>query len=196
LEEAVTAELAGLCLDEATFEVGLVRRPDVGPEGAETVEMRLSANPGEPPAQLSRVASGGELSRVMLAIRAAGAEADQLPTLVFDEVDTGIGGETAVQVGLRLRALGSRRQVLVVSHLAQIACFADHHLVVEKVPGPAGRNVVRVRELVSEEERAVELARMMSGAATDKALARARELLEEARFAVGRPSPPAMAATG
>jgi DNA repair protein RecN (Recombination protein N) len=196
LEEAVTAELAGLCLDEATFEVGLVPRPDVGPEGAETVEMRLSANPGEPPAQLSRVASGGELSRVMLAIRAAGAEADQLPTLVFDEVDTGIGGETAVQVGLRLRALGSRRQVLVVSHLAQIACFADHHLVVEKVPGPAGRSVVRVRELVSEEERAVELARMMSGAATDKALARARELLEEARFAVGRPSPPAMAATG
>ncbi len=196
LEEAVIAELAGLRLDEATFEVGLVPRPEVGPEGAETVEMRLSANPGEPPAQLSRVASGGELSRIMLAIRAAGAEADHLPTLVFDEVDTGIGGETAVQVGLRLRALGSRRQVLVVSHLAQIACFADHHLVVEKVPGPAGRSVVRVRELVSEEERAVELARMMSGAATEKALARARELLEEARFATGRPSPRAMAATG
>jgi DNA repair protein RecN (Recombination protein N) len=143
--------------------------------------MRFSANPGEAPAPLARVASGGELSRVMLAIRTAGAESERLPTLVFDEVDAGIGGEAAVQVGVRLKALGARRQVLVVTHLAQIACFADHHLVVEKAPGPGGRVVVRVRELKTGEERARELARMMSGTITEKALARARELLEEAR---------------
>jgi DNA repair protein RecN (Recombination protein N) len=141
--------------------------------------MAFSANPGEAPAPLARVASGGELSRVMLAIRTAGAHADRLPTLVFDEVDAGIGGEAAVQVGLRLKRLGVEHQVLVVTHLAQIACFADHHLLVEKGPGPDGRNVVRVRELQTEEERAAELARMMGGRVTEKALARARELLDE-----------------
>src|ERR671937_670050 len=118
--------------------------------------MAVSAHPCEGPASLARVASGGELSRVMLAIRTAGAHAERLPTLVFDEVDAGIGGEAAVQVGLRLKRLGAEHQVLVVTHLAQIACFADHHLVVEKAPGPEGRNVVRVRELAPE-ERAPEL---------------------------------------
>jgi DNA repair protein RecN (Recombination protein N) len=178
---AVTAELAGLKLEGAAFEVRLSPRPEISAEGAETAEMMFSANPGEPLAALARVASGGELARVMLAIRAVGAEAERLPTLIFDEVDAGIGGEAALQVGLRLKALGSTRQVLVVTHLAQIACFADHHLVVEKAPDPEGRNVVRVRELGAEEERAAELARMMSGGVTEKALARARELLEEAR---------------
>jgi DNA repair protein RecN (Recombination protein N) len=181
LSRAVTAELAGLRLEGALFEARLSPRAEVGADGAEEVEMRFSANPGEAPAPLARVASGGELSRVMLAIRTAGAESERLPTLVFDEVDAGIGGEAAVQVGLRLEALGARRQVLVVTHLAQIACFADHHLVVEKAPGPSGRVVVRVRELATDEERARELARMMSGTITEKALARARELLEEAR---------------
>src|SRR5205814_6100445 len=155
------AELGGLRLEGAQFDVRLVARP-VAAEGAESAEMMFSANPGEPPAPLARVASGGELARVMLAVRAVGAEAERLPTLIFDEVDAGIGGEAAVQVGLRLKALGSGRQVLVVTHLAQIACFADHHLVVEKAPGPEGRNVVRVRELDAD-ERASELARMMSG---------------------------------
>jgi DNA repair protein RecN (Recombination protein N) len=140
----------------------------------------FSANPGEPIAPLSRVASGGELARVMLAIKTVGADADRIPTLVFDEVDAGIGGEAAVQVGLRLKALGARHQVLVVTHLAQIASFADHHLVVEKTMGSDGRNVVGVRELAGEDEKARELARMMSGGVTAKAVARAHELLEEA----------------
>jgi len=181
LSRAVTSELSGLRLEGALFEARLSPRSEIGPDGAEEVEMRFSANPGEAPAPLARVASGGELSRVMLAIRTAGAESERLPTLVFDEVDAGIGGEAAVQVGLRLKALGARRQVLVVTHLAQIACFADHHLVVEKAPGPGGRVVVRVRDLETEEERARELARMMSGTITEKAMARAHELLEEAR---------------
>lgn len=181
LAGAVTQELGGLRLEGAEFEVRLPLRADLGPEGAEQAEMVFSANPGEAPASLARVASGGELSRVMLAVRTAGAQADRLPTLVFDEVDSGIGGEAAVQVGLRLKRLGAERQVLVVTHLAQIACFADHHLVVEKNPGEHGRNLVRVRELETPEERARELARMMSGRLTDKALAQARELLEEGR---------------
>jgi len=96
-------------------------------------------------------------------------------------VDAGIGGEAAIQVGLRLKALGSRHQVLVVTHLAQIASFADHHLVVEKSAAPDGRNVVSVRELADDSERAIEIARMMSGGVTAKAVARAHELLEESR---------------
>jgi len=181
MQKAVAAELDGLRLEGARFAVELLPRPEIAPEGAEVVEMMFSANPGEPPAPLARVASGGELARVMLAIKTVGADADRLPTLVFDEVDAGIGGEAAIQVGLRLKALGTKRQVLVVTHLAQIASFADHHLVVEKSPGADGRNVVSVRELSSDEERAAELARMMSGGVTPKALARARELLDEAR---------------
>lgn len=177
----VSAELEGLRLEGARFEVRLSPRPEIMAEGAELAEMLFSANPGEPLQPLARVASGGELSRVMLAIKSVGAEADSLPTLVFDEVDAGIGGEAALQVGLRLKALGAGRQVLVVTHLAQIACFADHHLVVEKTAGSGGRNRVQVRELREDGERAAELARMMSGTVTEKAIARAQELLEEAR---------------
>lgn len=182
MQKSVAGELEGLRLEGARFEVALRPLPEISPGGSEAAEMMFSANPGEPLGPLARVASGGELARVMLAIKTVGADADRLPTLVFDEVDAGIGGEAAIQVGLRLKALGARHQVLVVTHLAQIASFADHHLVVEKTPGRDGRNVVAVRELNGEEERARELARMMSGAVTDKGLARAHELLEEARL--------------
>jgi DNA repair protein RecN (Recombination protein N) len=181
MQKAVAHELEGLRLEGARFEISLRPAAEIGPTGSEGAEMMFSANPGEPLQALARVASGGELARVMLAIKTVGADADRLPTLVFDEVDAGIGGEAAVQVGLRLKALGSRHQVLVVTHLAQIAAFADHHLLVEKSPGPDGRNVVSVRELTSDDERARELARMMSGGVTPKAVARAHELLDESR---------------
>jgi len=181
MQKAASVELEGLRLEGARFEIALRSAAEIGPSGAEGAEMMFSANPGEPLQPLARVASGGELARVMLAIKTVGADADRLPTLVFDEVDAGIGGEAAVQVGLRLKALGARHQVLVVTHLAQIASFADHHLLVEKAPGPDGRNVVSVRELTSTDDRARELARMMSGGVTPKAIARAHELLEEAR---------------
>jgi len=180
MEKAVATELQGLRLEGARFEVALRPLAEIAASGAETAEMMFSANPGEPVAPLAKVASGGELARVMLAIKTVGAGADHVPTLVFDEVDAGIGGEAATQVGLRLKALGTRHQVLVVTHLAQIASFADHHLVVEKAPGRDGRNVVTVRELTTEDEKARELARMMSGGVTAKAVARAHELLEEA----------------
>ena len=181
MEKAVATELAGLRLEGALFEVVLRTLPEITATGSEVAEMMFSANPGEPPAPLAKVASGGELARVMLAIKTVGADADRMPTMVFDEVDAGIGGEAAIQVGLRLKALGARHQVLVVTHLAQIASFADHHLVVEKAPGRDGRNVVTVRELTTQKDRAAELARMMSGGVTAKAVARAQELLQEAR---------------
>ncbi len=184
LGEAVAGELDGLRLEGARFEVQMVPRPELQAQGAEWAEMMFSANPGEPLLPLARVASGGELARVMLAVKSVGAEADAMPTLVFDEVDSGIGGEAALQVGLRLKALGARRQVLVVTHLAQIACFADHHLLVEKSLHE-GRNRVAVRELNGREDRARELARMMGGAVTEKALARARELLHESSLPSG-----------
>jgi DNA repair protein RecN (Recombination protein N) len=187
MQKAVTAELDGLRLEGARFEIELRAQAEIGPAGAEVAEMMFSANPGEPLAPLARVASGGELARVMLAVKTVGADADRLPTLVFDEVDSGIGGEAAIQVGLRLKALGARHQVLVVTHLAQIASFADHHLLVEKSPGTDGRNVVTVRELTSDEDRARELARMMSGGVTAKAVARAHELLDESRRPFGLP---------
>src|SRR3989440_6914512 len=180
MQKAVAVELQGLHLEGARFEVAMRQLAEVGPAGADAAEMMFSANPGEPIAPLARVASGGELARVMLAIKTVSADADRLPTLVFDEVDAGIGGEAAVQVGLRLKRLGTRHQVLVVTHLAQIASFADHHLVVEKAKGKDGRNVVTVRELTDPDEKARELARMMSGGVTEKAVARAQELLEEA----------------
>ena len=185
MEKAVAEELQGLRLEGARFEMPLRPQSEIGPSGREVAEMMFSANPGEPIAPLARIASGGELARVMLAIKSVGAAADRVPTLVFDEVDAGIGGEAAIQVGVRLKALGARHQVLVVTHLAQIASFADHHLVVEKRPGLDGRNVVTVRELVTDEEKARELARMMSGGVTDKAVARAHELLDEAARPVG-----------
>ena len=181
MSREVSAELAGLRLAGAVFEVGLEDRAELGANGAELAVMRFSANPGEPLGLLARVASGGELARLMLAIKTVGAEADSLPTLVFDEVDAGIGGEAALQVGVRLAALGAGKQVLVVTHLAQIAAYGDHHLLVEKAAGPQGRNLVAVREIGDSAGRAAELARMMSGGVTEKALARAHELLEAAR---------------
>ncbi|MFZ0215650.1 MAG: DNA repair protein RecN, partial [Candidatus Dormiibacterota bacterium] len=176
----VGTELAGLGLADARLEVRLVPREEIGVDGAETVEVWFTANAGEAPAPLQRVASGGELSRVMLAIEAATAEVSGTPTLVFDEVDAGIGGATALEVGRRLQRLARHRQVLVVTHLAQVAAFADRHLVVDKIQA-AGRTAVRVTDLRTAAERGPELARMMSGAVTEKALARAEELLDSAR---------------
>jgi DNA repair protein RecN (Recombination protein N) len=176
----VKEELAGLSLADAAFEVRLLPRTQPTAEGAEQAEMVFSANPGEAAAPLVKVASGGELARVMLAIRTAGAEADRLPTLVFDEVDAGIGGEAAVQVGFRLKRLGAVRQVLVVTHLAQVAAHADRQVSVRKGEVD-GRTVALTTEL-GPEERIVELSRMLSGSPdSDTARRHARELLEGSR---------------
>lgn len=147
--------------------------------GADDVRLLLSANEGEPLKPLSKVASGGELSRIMLALKTVITDADEIPTLVFDEVDTGISGQTANTVGLRMKRIASRHQVLCVTHLPQIAAFADTHFVVSKHE-EGGRTVTGVK-LLSEAERPYELARIMgAGEGNKAAVSHASELIEAA----------------
>ncbi len=141
----------------------------------------IQPNPGEPELPVRRYASGGELSRIMLAIRLAQEIVEPGATYVFDEVDAGIGGETATAVGAKLRELGDRNQVLTITHLPQIASEAGAHVVVEKVES-AGRTITRI-EIIEGEERRRELARMLSGRIDEASLAHASELLVG-----GRPS--------
>lgn len=186
LATAVTAELAGLAMAGAELRVDVADAPEQGPWGADVVEMLLVPHAGAPAGPLGKGASGGELSRVMLALEVALATAPESgahrpPTFVFDEVDAGVGGKAAVEVGRRLAELARDAQVLVVTHLAQVAAFADRHLVVSKSASAAGQDVVTesdVRE-VRGEDRVRELARMLSGQEdSDVAHAHAAELLE------------------
>jgi len=137
LGAALGRELQQLGMPGATIAVELDPAPELGPSGAEVVELRLSPSPGQKASSLAKTASGGELSRTMLACRSVMADLDEVPTLVFDEVDAGIGGEAGLAVGRRLARLAEGRQVLVVTHLPQIACFADRHILVEKEAGTA-----------------------------------------------------------
>ncbi|GGB96628.1 DNA repair protein RecN [Cellulomonas carbonis] len=191
LAEAVTEELGGLAMAGARLEVALTPGDALGPWGAEEVEMLLVPHAGAPARPLGQGASGGELSRVMLAIEVALATspasgAATPPTFVFDEVDAGVGGRAAVEVGRRLAELARQCQVVVVTHLAQVAAFADSHLVVSK--SRAGEvDVVTVSDVreVAGDERVAELARMLSGQEdSTAALEHAAELLE--RSSVGR----------
>ena len=148
----------------------------VGPDGADEIELRLIAHPGAPSLPLQKGASGGELSRVMLAIEVVFAGAGGPPTLVFDEVDAGVGGQAAVEIGRRLARLARTHQVLVVTHLPQVAAFADRHLVVAKDTG--GAITTSGVRIVEETERARELARMLAGLPdSDLGIAHAEELL-------------------
>ena len=164
----------------ARFVVGLERRDELTQFGQDKVTFLFSANLGEPPAPLSTVASGGELSRLMLSLNVATGTAS--PTLIFDEVDAGLGGQTARSVGALLKRLAAHHQVLVVTHLPQVAAFADVQFHVQKVED-AGRTATRISRLDAS-EREAELARMLSGATTETALAHAKELLQETQTAV------------
>jgi DNA repair protein RecN (Recombination protein N) len=145
--------------------------------GIDNLEFLIAPNPGEEPLPLVRIVSGGELSRIMLALKSVLAEVDRVGTLIFDEIDVGLGGRAAAQVGKHLHELGAHRQVICISHLPQIACRADHHYVVEK-GSQAGRTVTRVREAQGE-ERVLELARMLAGEAvpSEVTLKSARKML-------------------
>src|SRR5213593_2557972 len=160
---ALVAELEALAFTGARLEVRFAETEDraLGPEGWDEVEFFLSTNPGEEPRSLARVASGGELSRIMLALKTLAAADERGATLIFDEVDAGIGGAVAEVVGRKLRQLGRARQVLCITHLPLIAAFADHHVVVTKRVED-GRTVSSVRPLATS-ERAAELARMLGG---------------------------------
>ncbi|MEV8637835.1 DNA repair protein RecN [Streptosporangium sp. NPDC051023] len=159
--QAVTEELTALAMPHARVIVTLSAADAFGPHGIDEVELRMSPHPASPPLPLNKGASGGELSRVMLAIEVVFAGADPVPTFVFDEVDAGVGGKAAVEIGRRLARLARTAQVIVVTHLPQVAAFADQHLVVEKA---SDGSVVRSGVLALDKGgRARELSRMLAG---------------------------------
>lgn len=175
LEAEIISALKELALEKAEFRVA-VRECPVSSAGIDNIEFLFSANKGEPPKSLSKTASGGELSRIMLALKETFAEVDKIPVLIFDEVDAGIGGRTAESVGISLKKLSKKHQVLCITHLPQIAAMADHHIVIEKAEKKGGVSV-RVIE-PSQKEREQEIARMLSGKVTDISVKHARELIE------------------
>ena len=195
LSDAVTAELSGLAMAQAAIEVSVAPREaeagdalaitvgkvlrQAGPDGIDEVELRLRPHQGAQPMPVHKGASGGELSRVMLALEVVLAHSDTVPTLVFDEVDAGVGGRAAVEIGRRLARLARSHQVIVVTHLAQVAAFADRHLMVDKTSGGGlTRSGVRV---LDDQQRVAELARMLAGLdSTDTGRAHAEELLAAA----------------
>ena len=180
LADAVMAELAPLKLDKSRFAVRLHPLPEAewSGDGAERVGYEIATNPGQEAGPLAKIASGGELARVMLALKVVLAQVGSTPCLVFDEVDTGIGGATADAVGERLARLGAAAQVLVVTHAPQVAARADHHWRVEKAVR-AGRAAVSVTRL-SDGERREEIARMLAGARiTEAARAAADSLIRQ-----------------
>ena len=180
LEHRVTAAMRTLAMAGGRLEIALEALPAPASHGLDAVEFRIAAHEKQPVGPLSRVASGGELSRIGLAIQVAASDAAQVPTLVFDEVDTGIGGPVAATVGRLLQSLGANRQVLCVTHLPQVASFADHHFRVEKREG--ARGVESSVLPLDREARIDELARMLSGeATTTKTRAHARELYDQHR---------------
>jgi DNA repair protein RecN (Recombination protein N) len=181
-------ELRGLAMPHATFVIEVVARAGgwggLGPGGADDVEFMFGANPGVPPRPLRDTASGGELSRAMLAIRGLVTLGDDVETLIFDEVDTGIGGVTAAALGVRLRRLAERRQVLCITHLPQVAAFADRQFAISKQSDPHEGTTETVVRLVEGEERLSELCRML-GAAPDDEAARSHAESLLARAAAG-----------
>ncbi len=175
--QKVGEQLSYLDMPQVTLEVSIQPAPFTS-GGADQVEFLISANPGEPPKPMAKIASGGELSRVMLALKSVLTTADEIPTLIFDEIDTGISGRAADKVGNRLRALavGTGKQVLCITHLPQIAAYAHHHLLVEKQVHD-GRTFTQVRAL-DDQSRPQALARLIGGQATQSAVDTAREMLE------------------
>jgi DNA repair protein RecN (Recombination protein N) len=178
LGDAVTTELSALAMPDARLTID-VAASELTLTGRDQVAILLQPHAGTEPRPLARGASGGELSRVMLAIEVVLAATDPVPTFVFDEVDAGVGGASATEIGRRLAQLAERAQVIVVTHLAQVAAFSNNHLVVEK--GTDGSVTTSSVRLVHADDRAQEMARLLSGSPdSESALAHARELLEQA----------------
>ncbi|MCW5653347.1 DNA repair protein RecN [Hydrogenophaga sp.] len=176
LSKAVTQTMQTLGMQGGAFEVALLPLDEPQAHGAEQVEFRVAGHAGATPKPVGKVASGGELSRIALAISVVTSRLGHAPTLIFDEVDSGIGGAVAHTVGQLLRQLGQDRQVLAVTHLPQVAACADHHLLVSKQS--AGRQTLSTVTSIDQEARVRELARMLGGGEQSEiSLAHARELL-------------------
>jgi DNA repair protein RecN (Recombination protein N) len=189
LGQAVTAEMAPLKLGKAGFRARIeeASEADWGPAGCDKVAFEAETNPGQPPGPLNKIASGGELARFMLALKAVLAGADPVPVLIFDEVDAGVGGAVAAAVGERLAGLAREAQVLVVTHSPQVAARGDHHVRVAK--RTAKGSTVTSAEPLDDAARIEEIARMLAGAKiTAEARAAAQSLLEGGR-AEGTPKP-------
>ena len=176
LQGELLSHLKDLGMEKARFEVRIDPLTEPGQNGMDRVEFMLSANPGESLKPLEKVASGGEMSRIMLAFKAIAANADSIPTLIFDEIDTGISGHIAAVVGEKMVSIADNHQVLCVTHLPQIAALADVHFMVQKQDdGQTTRTSLKRLEM---EERYEYIARMMSGMEDSKlAYEHARELI-------------------
>lgn len=175
LEKAITETLAELNFEKARFEVSVQPLETYSQKGKDDVEFLVSTNPGEDLYPLGKVASGGELSRIMLAVKTVFADVDRIGTLIFDEIDVGISGRTAQKVSEKMSILGKEHQVICITHLPQIAAMADTHFVIEKVTS-GGETRTEIRAL-SDTESEEELARMLGGAEiTEAVLANAREM--------------------
>lgn len=175
LAKEISSQLKDLGFKQSSFEVPLKPFPEPGPQGLETVEFQFGPNPGEPLLPLRQIASSGEISRVMLAIKSALADQDATPLMVFDEIDANVGGEVARAVGLKMAALGTRHQVVAITHFPQVAAIATHHFVVQKEVAD-GRTRSRLYP-VTGENRIQELVRMLGGGG-DQARAMAASLLK------------------
>ncbi|MFA6414201.1 MAG: hypothetical protein WCW53_16085, partial [Syntrophales bacterium] len=180
LKKDIEREIHALRMKAAVFEVvfkeGDKKEDSFTSRGIDRIEFHLSANPGEVPKPLQRVASGGELSRVILAMKHVLARTGSVGTMVFDEVDSGIGGATAEIVGKKIKDVAGRHQVLCITHLPQIACFGDRHYLVTKTV--TGDKTLTMVQALSEEERIEEITRMLSGLEmTDTTRRHAREML-------------------
>ncbi|HJR63843.1 MAG TPA: hypothetical protein VJ803_09065, partial [Gemmatimonadaceae bacterium] len=185
LAGAVDTLLPDLGMPDGHFTAMLVPRHDIAATGAEDAEFRVTLNVGHDARPLSRVASGGELSRVMLALKTILARLDRVPTLVFDEVDAGIGGRVGLQVGDTMRRVAAHHQVLAITHLPQIAARAHHHIIVTK--GARGGVTTADTRVVEGDERVAELARMLGGD-PESAVSRAHAV-ELLHSAAGRETP-------
>ena len=182
LSEKISDAMQGLSLQGGKFDVQLEALPETrwNAQGCEQIEFLVSANPGQPVKPLNKVASGGELSRISLAIQVITAQAARIPSLIFDEVDVGIGGRVAEIVGLQLRALGQHRQVVCVTHLPQVAALGHHHLQVSKQTSK-DTTVTDIKQL-DNKQRIDEVARMLGGIEiTDQTLSHAKEMIERAQ---------------
>ncbi len=195
IEPLIEAELSKLSMPDTKFSINFSRETGddttdglkAAENGIDSIEFLISPNVGEELKPLSKIASGGELSRVMLALKGTLSKGDRIPVLVFDEIDAGIGGIAAEAVGQRLKDLSASHQVICITHLPQIASYADRHLRIEKkVKGK--RTVVEIRE-IEKEERTEEIARMLSGDASDVSMKHAREMLKSKSKKITPPNP-------
>jgi len=185
VESAVVKQLAELSMPDTQFSVSITQQNgdvtldglQANQTGIDNIEFLISPNIGEELKPMAKIVSGGELSRIMLALKGIMAKGDKIPILVFDEIDAGIGGKTAETVGKKLKALSKNHQVICITHLPQIAVFADRHLKIEKTVARK-RTVVTIKPL-DKNDRVNEIARMLSGELSDVSIKHANELLKK-----------------